>query len=59
MKQTWKDRTSGKNRGLLTPDKIWINKMCPKCITLILVEETRANAVNYCDTCGTKLLSKT
>ena len=41
MKQTWEHRTSGKNRGLLTPDKIWINKMCPKCITLTLVEETR------------------
>ncbi len=38
-------------------EKKWIQKVCPKCITLTLVQEPRI--VSYCEKCGTELdLSK-
>ncbi len=33
----------------------WYQKMCPKCISLIMVQEPRE--INFCEKCGTKLES--
>lgn len=31
----------------------WVNKICPKCISLVMVQNPRR--VNYCEKCGSKL----
>lgn len=31
----------------------WVNKICPKCISLTMVQNPRQ--VNFCERCGTKL----